>query len=204
MCLQESNACMTTLVCDHTFHRNCITTWATNNQMCPLCRATISCKDPKSVTGLIFTALLLAKRAQFHEAFTCLNEANEVSQYDLEVQIAGVDVEHEVVKFFSIRPKDNKRALEILNFVLQVRPRNVILKVIRASIFRDASCWVESLADLDSGLRLEPNNTFALSVRWNVHARLGNNASAIIDLQKLLELQPDNQKVVQELEKMQE
>ena len=38
ICLEKDNNKFTTLKCNHTFHKKCISTWLNNNNTCPYCR----------------------------------------------------------------------------------------------------------------------------------------------------------------------
>ena len=92
-----------------------------------------------------------------------------------------------------LEKQDDKRAEIFFRKALQVFPDDARPHLASAMLFEKEGKAIEALNAYSAALAIDASNPLALARRAEIHAILGNVEKALIDLSKLLEIEPDRQ-----------
>lgn len=90
-----------------------------------------------------------------------------------------------------IKMKELERGLDDLNRAVELNPRARVGLYNRALALKNMGRYEEALSDLNRAIAIKPDSE-AHNNRGNVRKRLGDNAGAVEDYRKALELEPKN------------
>lgn len=87
---------------------------------------------------------------------------------------------------------DRRKAIEDLNWALQVDPRDAKAYCCRGIMFYKMGNNQRAMSDFDKALQFDSRNILAYRNRGIIRSELGDNKGAIADFQKAIEIDPNN------------
>lgn len=166
ICLNAIGLSSMTTECKHNFHTSCLVQWMSHNPFCPLCRSELYIEEPND----LFAAQVFAKKLKFKKAIEYLTK---IEACNLDAQIIVWDIiDQAKTHVLLLRETDVVEALNIANAIVNLYPKDVQSKCLRALILFDLKKYNESLIDLDSCLLLDAFCMNALSLRSKVYKQM--------------------------------
>jgi tetratricopeptide (TPR) repeat protein len=140
-------------------------------------------QDPNNYSMCLTLALLKIKQNNFLDAEQLLEKLIAVQPYSLSVRVAQVEL--------YTRQGNITKALDICNQLLD-SSKSASAYILRARTFAYLGKMQDAEQDLNLATETEPDSVYPWTARCNFYFSTGNLEKALEDIQKAVQLQPEN------------